>query len=213
MAVNAVVTPLPTTEADPNLALSRRELVVLSTLEEGLTLDEIAGRLFVSRNTIKTQVRSLYRKLGVSSRAEAVAVLRLRRQEPVVPRRPTVAPADVRLADAAHGAADAGAPESDHRARHGMAVPDVDPPAGAVPTGSSGCDAVPSQQHAVEPVTSARLARLARKREETRKLLDALDGAIAAEVAAERSRGISWTELAAALGTSRQATRRQFEDG
>jgi hypothetical protein len=34
---------------------------------------EIAERLFVSRNTVKTQAISVYRKLGVSSRSEAIA--------------------------------------------------------------------------------------------------------------------------------------------
>lgn len=54
-------------------ALSVRERVVLAELRELVTLEEIARRLFVSRNTVKTQVRSIYRKIGVSSRAEAIA--------------------------------------------------------------------------------------------------------------------------------------------
>jgi LuxR family maltose regulon positive regulatory protein len=33
---------------------------------------EIGARLFVSRNTVRTEVSSIYRKLGVSSRTEAV---------------------------------------------------------------------------------------------------------------------------------------------
>ena len=33
---------------------------------------EIAERLYVSRNTVSSQVGSIYRKLGVSSRSEAV---------------------------------------------------------------------------------------------------------------------------------------------
>ena len=53
--------------------LTRRELVVLGNLSEGVTLEEIASKLFVTRNTVKSQVRSLYRKLGVSTRADAVA--------------------------------------------------------------------------------------------------------------------------------------------
>ncbi len=52
--------------------LTRRERVVLGELTEDVTLEEIAARLFVSRNTVKSQVRSLYRKIGVSTRAEAV---------------------------------------------------------------------------------------------------------------------------------------------
>ncbi len=53
--------------------LTRRERVILSNLDETTTLDEIASRLWVSRNTVKSQVRSVYRKLGVSTRADAVA--------------------------------------------------------------------------------------------------------------------------------------------
>ena len=39
---------------------------------------EIAAELYVSHNTIKTQIRSIYRKLGVATRAEAVARARER---------------------------------------------------------------------------------------------------------------------------------------
>ena len=53
--------------------LTRRERVVLSNLSEEVTLEQIAAKLFVTRNTVKSQVRSLYRKIGVSTRAEAVA--------------------------------------------------------------------------------------------------------------------------------------------
>lgn len=53
--------------------LTRRELVVLGHLSDTVTLEEIASTLFVTRNTVKSQVRSLYRKIGVSSRADAVA--------------------------------------------------------------------------------------------------------------------------------------------
>ncbi|WP_372594470.1 LuxR C-terminal-related transcriptional regulator [Actinotalea sp.] len=54
-------------------SLTRRERVILSNLDEETTLEEIATRLFVTRNTVKSQVRSVYRKLGVSTRADAVA--------------------------------------------------------------------------------------------------------------------------------------------
>ncbi|MFC8922877.1 LuxR C-terminal-related transcriptional regulator [Cellulosimicrobium sp. NPDC057127] len=57
----------------PLAPLTRRERVVLSNLSEDVTLEQIASKLFVTRNTVKSQVRSLYRKLGVSTRAEAVA--------------------------------------------------------------------------------------------------------------------------------------------
>ena len=49
------------------------ELRLLHCLPTHLSFREIAEQLFVSTNTVKTQARSIYRKLGVSSRAEAVA--------------------------------------------------------------------------------------------------------------------------------------------
>jgi LuxR family maltose regulon positive regulatory protein len=53
--------------------LSDRERAVLRLLTGDGSLREIADSIFVSHNTIKTQVRSIYRKLGVSDRAEAVS--------------------------------------------------------------------------------------------------------------------------------------------
>jgi LuxR family maltose regulon positive regulatory protein len=52
--------------------LSERELEVLRLLASSLTQREIAGELFVSFSTVKSHVRSIFRKLGVDSRAEAV---------------------------------------------------------------------------------------------------------------------------------------------
>ena len=54
----------------PELTPSEHELLVL--LATGLTRDELAKERFVSVNTIKTQLRSLYAKLGVKSRDDAV---------------------------------------------------------------------------------------------------------------------------------------------
>ena len=48
---------------------------VLNELATYRTLAEIAGKLSVSRTTIKTQVASLYSKLNASTRAQAVAAL------------------------------------------------------------------------------------------------------------------------------------------
>ena len=53
--------------------LSRQELRVLRLLVAGQTYAEMAETLIVSPNTIKTQVSSIYRKLGVSRRAEAIS--------------------------------------------------------------------------------------------------------------------------------------------
>lgn len=52
--------------------LSRRESLVLARLRTGGSVVQIAKDLMVSSNTVKTQLRSVYRKLGVSNRSEAV---------------------------------------------------------------------------------------------------------------------------------------------
>ena len=53
--------------------LSEREAQVLALIVEGLTNQEIADRVFVSINSVKTYIRSAYRKIGVNSRSQAVA--------------------------------------------------------------------------------------------------------------------------------------------
>ncbi len=55
--------------ADP---LTEREVVVLSLLRGTLSLREIGQELHLSPNTIKTHTRAIYRKLGVSTRRDAV---------------------------------------------------------------------------------------------------------------------------------------------
>ena len=52
---------------------SAAELAVLRCLATGLSQREIGVRLYISMNTVKTHIRELYRKLGVTSRADAVA--------------------------------------------------------------------------------------------------------------------------------------------
>ena len=56
--------------------LTPREREVLHELARGSTYADIAGNLFVSENTVKTHVSSLYGKLTVSRRSEALAVAR-----------------------------------------------------------------------------------------------------------------------------------------
>ena len=56
--------------------LSERELVVLRLLTGPLSENDIARELYVSRNTVHSQTQSIYRKLGVSSRAAAIAAAR-----------------------------------------------------------------------------------------------------------------------------------------
>ena len=53
--------------------LTPAELRLLPYLQTHLTYRDIGERLFVSRNTVSTEVSSIFRKLGVSSRSEAVA--------------------------------------------------------------------------------------------------------------------------------------------
>ena len=75
-SVHAVATQAPTS-SNGSLALvdglSVAERRVLQYLRTHLTLAEIGARLFVSRNTVKSQAISIYRKLGVSSRSETIA--------------------------------------------------------------------------------------------------------------------------------------------
>jgi LuxR family maltose regulon positive regulatory protein len=57
------------TEPSP---LTDREIQILAMLQSDLSLRDIAGELFVSRNTVKTHVSSVYRKLDVTSRTAAI---------------------------------------------------------------------------------------------------------------------------------------------
>ncbi len=53
--------------------LSSREMEVLDCLAQGKTTIQIAGKLFISENTVKTHVRHILEKLEASNRAEAVS--------------------------------------------------------------------------------------------------------------------------------------------
>jgi LuxR family maltose regulon positive regulatory protein len=59
-------------ESRPIEPLTSRELLVLAEVEKGSTVAGIAAALFVSPNTVKTHLRRLYRKLGVTTRADAI---------------------------------------------------------------------------------------------------------------------------------------------
>jgi LuxR family maltose regulon positive regulatory protein len=56
--------------------LTRRERAVLRRVVSGDSLDEAAAALFVSKNTIKSQMASIYRKFGVTSREQVIALAR-----------------------------------------------------------------------------------------------------------------------------------------
>ncbi|HHY31315.1 MAG TPA: response regulator transcription factor [Syntrophaceticus sp.] len=55
-------------------SLTRRELDVLSLLGRGHTNQEIASDLYISESTVKSHLRSIFRKLGVKKRHEAQAI-------------------------------------------------------------------------------------------------------------------------------------------
>jgi len=67
---------VPATEHDPlasrRLNISERELQVLELLASGQSNKEIARRLVVSPNTVKTHVARLFEKLGAQRRTQAI---------------------------------------------------------------------------------------------------------------------------------------------
>jgi DNA-binding NarL/FixJ family response regulator len=52
-------------------SLTRRETEVIKELSKGLYYKEIAGKIFISKETVKKHVKSIYRKMGVRNRVEA----------------------------------------------------------------------------------------------------------------------------------------------
>jgi len=68
---SAKAKPQPQANAMPNVSLTDRESEVLLRVAKGYTLPEIGVQLGLSRHTIADYVKQIYRKLNVSSRAEA----------------------------------------------------------------------------------------------------------------------------------------------
>ena len=62
--------PSPAAEVEE---LSAREMSVLRLLGSELSIAEIGDELYISRNTVKTHVRGIYRKLDADTRAVAVS--------------------------------------------------------------------------------------------------------------------------------------------
>lgn len=62
-----------TSETGEGAPLSNREREILALLADGLINKQIAARLGISTNTVKTHLELLFDKLGVATRAEAVA--------------------------------------------------------------------------------------------------------------------------------------------
>jgi len=61
-------------EQQRQLGITRRELEILALIAEGLSNREIADKLFVSENTVKTHSSRLFDKLGAKRRTQAVQI-------------------------------------------------------------------------------------------------------------------------------------------
>ncbi|MET0953809.1 MAG: response regulator transcription factor [Aeromicrobium sp.] len=82
-AVHAGETVVPPADANPDLetgawpgkkhGLSAREAEVLALIVQGLTNQEIADKVYLSINSVKTYIRNAYRKIDVQRRSQAVA--------------------------------------------------------------------------------------------------------------------------------------------
>lgn len=85
LTVSDGVAPQPTVVRDPyrtavpraegvvyGTVLSQRETEILVLICQGLTNQDIADRLFLSINSVKTYIRSCYRKIGVTRRSQAL---------------------------------------------------------------------------------------------------------------------------------------------
>jgi DNA-binding NarL/FixJ family response regulator len=66
--------PAPLIDGRKAHELTRRELHVLSLLVDGLTQSEIADKLVISPKTVSKHIEHILAKLGVHSRAQAVAL-------------------------------------------------------------------------------------------------------------------------------------------
>ncbi len=78
-----IIKEVPVPSADPfavdetrvsQLGITARELEILGLIASGLSNREIAGRLFVSENTVKTHSSRLFDKLGAKRRTQAVQI-------------------------------------------------------------------------------------------------------------------------------------------
>ncbi len=71
-----MIPPQPRTEPErPRLNLTEREKEVLRLVCDGLTNGEIATSLHVSRETVKSELKRIFRKIGVANRTQAAVLL------------------------------------------------------------------------------------------------------------------------------------------
>ena len=59
--------------------LTDREKEITVLLSEGWSCPKIAEKLFLSKHTVKTHCKNIYRKLGVNSRYELIIIMTVRR--------------------------------------------------------------------------------------------------------------------------------------
>ncbi len=64
--------PRATEAPDPHRVLTKRESEIVELIARGLSNTEIASELFLSVNSVKTYIRTAYRKMGVTTRSQAV---------------------------------------------------------------------------------------------------------------------------------------------
>ena len=88
LVVQEVPVPVPTTEfvlntaAQEKLGITPRELEILGLIAAGLSNREIAAKLYVSENTVKTHAGSVFEKLAAKRRTQAV---QLAKQQGLIP--------------------------------------------------------------------------------------------------------------------------------
>lgn len=70
---------LSTFKRSQSTPLSERETEILGLFGQGNSYTDIAGKLFISKNTVRTHIRNIYEKLDVRKKNEAISVARTKR--------------------------------------------------------------------------------------------------------------------------------------